>query len=328
MLNNEVYELKAPYQFVKINSFMKKLKGDYVRVQNLYCGICGSDYSHFLGRRKVFPLSLGHEFISIVIDVGKNVTNFEVDDLVVSDFNYRCNNCFYCASKKSHLCVENDKALFSNRAFGKYSDIHASYLFQVKNLRKVFLGTLIEPLSCVIHACNSIGFTTNSNVLILGCGSIGTLVAFYLKAIKKMINVDVIDNNKYKSSNISSLFGCTSIFSYKKKYDIIIEATNTLEGIKTATDIASSGSRIITISHLYGLDLRFFYNVIARKELHVDLPLRNGERKNIIEATNLIKKKWEESYDTLLSIHPLRNINAVFRDRNRNNANKVILSIS
>lgn len=95
-MENNVYYLINKGTFKLQRNDLNSLKPDYVRVQFLYCGICGGDYSCFLGRRTSYPYTLGHEFVASVIDTGKNVNNFYIGDFVVSDFNYRCQKCSYC----------------------------------------------------------------------------------------------------------------------------------------------------------------------------------------------------------------------------------------
>lgn len=65
MLDNIVSYLVAPHKFVNFNTLLPdEIPTDYVRVKFLFCGICGGDYSRYLGYRKEYPLSLGHEFVA------------------------------------------------------------------------------------------------------------------------------------------------------------------------------------------------------------------------------------------------------------------------
>lgn len=92
-----------PHKFVNINTYLPDdIPVDYVRVKYLYCGICGGDYSRYLGYRTEYPLSLGHEFVAQILDYNcVHSVNFNIGDFVVSDFNYRCQKCHYCLSKKA-----------------------------------------------------------------------------------------------------------------------------------------------------------------------------------------------------------------------------------
>ena len=73
MLNNIVSYLVAPHKFNNEACMLPDIvPSDYVRVKYEYCGICGGDYSRFLGYRNDYPISLGHEFVAKVLDINCN----------------------------------------------------------------------------------------------------------------------------------------------------------------------------------------------------------------------------------------------------------------
>ena len=66
-----LYELEAIHQ---------------IRINMKNCGICGSDIHYFLhgengGRKIKEPLMLGHETVGEIIEVGKEVSKFKIDDI-------------------------------------------------------------------------------------------------------------------------------------------------------------------------------------------------------------------------------------------------------
>jgi len=101
---NIVAQFLAPYKISLMESSLPPLLPEYAVIEYLYCGICGGDYSVYLGRRQAYPISLGHEFVGRIISVGKNVTNLKNGQYVISDLNYRCGECKFCKRGQSHLC--------------------------------------------------------------------------------------------------------------------------------------------------------------------------------------------------------------------------------
>lgn len=122
-------------KFEKTEFTLDNLENNYVRVKNIYCGICGGDISAYNGKRKRYPVSLGHEGIGEVIYSKHSA--FKIGDIVITDFNYRCGVCKFCKNE-SHLCDKNDIQLFSNRMFSSHSDIHFSYLEKIIPMQKTF----------------------------------------------------------------------------------------------------------------------------------------------------------------------------------------------
>lgn len=320
------------YYCIKRGSFKESIlelpetpEQDYVLVQYLFCGICGGDYSTYIGRRNTYPTSLGHEFVAKVIQTGENVKNVSPGQYVISDFNYRCGKCIYCNDNKSHLCVENNIQFFSNLAFAEYGMIHQDYLYKINMSSNLARACFIEPLSCVIHAIEMMPAVFHLPILINGVGSIGTMMVFYLNKVLHCPNIYIKDTNVSRLENISK---CFNVKQYEQSVvpNIIYECTNTIEGIKEALKIASSGSSICIMSHLYGENTSFIYEELCQKELTAYFPLRNGERKNIYCAIDYIEKYWCKEMDALYFID--NDINRIFQSKPVTPFNKQILDIS
>src|SRR5919107_2643507 len=59
--------------------------------------ICGSDLHIYNGMfPQPRPMVLGHEFMGIVEEVGKGITNLKRGDRVVVPFPIACGTCFFC----------------------------------------------------------------------------------------------------------------------------------------------------------------------------------------------------------------------------------------
>ena len=58
---------------------------------------CGSDLHIYNGMvPQPRPMALGHEFMGIVVEVGKEVTKLKKGDRVVVPFPIACGTCFFC----------------------------------------------------------------------------------------------------------------------------------------------------------------------------------------------------------------------------------------
>lgn len=301
MIDNSTYFLTAPYTFQKEEFTLQEPEADFVTVKFLYCGVCGSDYSKFIGRRGKYPISLGHEFVAQVVNAN-NAVEIDENDFVVSDLNFRCNNCNFCKEQKSHLCIHNGIGKFSNRAFSDYANIHKNYLYKIPQFSFMPTACLVEPLSCVLHACEKLHISSKFVILINGCGSIGMLFAFYLNKVLHHDNVKIIEPNQQRSANIQKYFG---ISPYKQgdTVDIIIECSNSVEGLEYALQLSECGKTICVMSHLYGLDTSFVYETICKKELCSIYPLRNGESRNIFLAISYLHSFWKAEYNNMLGIY-------------------------
>lgn len=322
-MKNTVTYLIKPKQFIEEEQTLDMLKANDVRVQYLYCGLCGGDYSCFLGRRKEYPYSLGHEFVAQITAIGNLVSGFRVGDLVVSDFNYRCQQCVYCKAGKTHLCVKNNISLFTNRGFAQYGDIHFSYLHKLTHVSPR-IGILIEPLSCVLHAIDMINarFSVYTTILINGCGSIGTLFAFVFHYVYPECQVFVEDINENRKNNVVNAFGAIQADA-PRKYDLIIECTNDQAGMINAFNIASMQQNMCIMTHLYGEDTSFVYELLCKKEILAVFPLRNGSKSNLKRAEMLLAKYWKTAYNKMIAYYSIHEINSILANRQSIEFNKI-----
>lgn len=326
MFDNVVSYLVAPHKFINVKTELpNEIPNDYVRVKYLFCGICGGDYSRYLGYRTEYPLSLGHEFVAQVLDYNSSYSiGLEIGDFVVSDFNYRCRKCYYCRNGKSHLCKQNDIELFSNRAFSMYADIHYSYLVRIdSSINPIYRATAIEPLSCIIHAMKNYITSQINSILIYGTGNIGTLCAFYLHTSLKK-TVYVYDTNKTKCELVANTLGC-NIAKSNIGYDLIVEATNTASGLLECIQHCEYKQQICSFSHLYGQNTDEIYTSLVKKEINIYFPLRNGDKSNLSHAAQIIKTNWTACEDKLLKIYETDNLNTAFEAKQICNHPKQII---
>lgn len=318
-MKNHGYLLTAPYTFELKETILPERTPDRsVMLQIQYCGICGGDHSCYLGRRAEYPKSLGHEFVGKIVAVGAHTNMFSVGDYVISDLNYRCGTCEYCLQGKSHLCTKNNIEQFSNRGFFEYMVIDSSYLHKISFSTSIlYRATLIEPLSCIIHAVNQCGHDETETVMINGCGSIGMLLCFYLTQKFGFKNIVVHDSNYDRSGKLSKLLELEQLSCCPAEtFDTVWECTNSVEGMKSSLKAVKKGGKLFALSHLYGEQTSFIYETLCKKEIHPMFPLRNGSSDTLCTATSLIQNQWKQSWDSLLGIYDFTELPDIFRRKN------------
>lgn len=326
MIKNIVYNHTAPYEIKKVYTNLDEPTNEYVSVEFLYCGICGGDYSYYMGRRTDYPVSLGHELIGKIIMTGDDVRTLENGMYVVTDFNYRCGKCDYCASGRSHLCKKNNLSLFSNRGFAKYANIHYSYLYPVSFLEWLPRACLIEPLSCVLHALQKFEICPETPILLCGGGSIGMLMCFCLTRVMHCHHIYIVEKNIARLNNLITHFPVKKFDVYENAiFDLVIDCTNSIQGVTLALNLVKSGGNICIMSHLYGLNTSFIYESICKKELNASFPLRNGDFSNINTAIELVQKLWTIDDDCMIQVY--NNIEHAFKEKDFSSCNKQVISL-
>src|SRR5665213_4277045 len=106
-----------------------------VLIKVLRTGICGTDvhiYNWDAWAQKTIPVPMvvGHEFVGRIVDVGSNVHDFHVGDIVSGEGHVVCGRCRNCLAGRRHLCKDT-KGVGVNRtgAFAEYLSLPMSHVW-------------------------------------------------------------------------------------------------------------------------------------------------------------------------------------------------------
>ncbi len=167
-----------------IETTVPAITDDEVLVKPSCCGICGTDL-HILRHGFVgtnYPVIPGHEFAGHVVAVGRNVRNVKAGDFVAVDPNVFCGACRWCRAARPNLC-ERLTPIGVGRAgaAAEYVAVPGGNAFKVDEAIGADVAALIEPLACALHAVESSQGVRDSQVLVLGGGTMGLLIAIAAK---------------------------------------------------------------------------------------------------------------------------------------------------
>jgi S-(hydroxymethyl)glutathione dehydrogenase / alcohol dehydrogenase len=182
--------------------------------------ICGSDlhiYNGFFPQLK--DMVMGHEFMGIVEETGRDVTSLRIGDRVVVPFPIACGACFFCqAGLPGHCEISNPKpygpegGLLSEKGGGLfgYTDLYGGYPGgQAQYVRvpyanfgprkvpdgfkdeQVLFLTDIFPTGYT--AIDWAGINGGETVAVFGCGPVGLMAqkVAWLRGAKRVIGIDI-----------------------------------------------------------------------------------------------------------------------------------------
>ena len=152
-----------------------------VQLKISHCGICGTDlhiYHGAMDARVQMPLVMGHEMSATVHKLGDGVVDYSVGNKVVVMPLAPCGDCPACAAGHSHICHNLDfLGIDTPGAFQSYWTVPAYTLHQMPAHLSLRHGALIEPLAVACHDVRLAGVKADDQVVVLGGGPIGMLVA-------------------------------------------------------------------------------------------------------------------------------------------------------
>ena len=171
-----------------------------VKVQKT--AICGTDihiYNWDAWAQKTIPVPMttGHEFAGVIAEMGQNVTDLEVGDVVSAEGHIVCGRCRNCLGGKKHLCP-NTIGIGVNRtgSFAEYVSVPAENVFKPSREIPTDLLACFDPYGNAVHTALSFDML-GEDVLITGAGPIGimgAMVAMHSGAR----NVVITDLNDYR----------------------------------------------------------------------------------------------------------------------------------
>jgi D-arabinitol dehydrogenase (NADP+) len=149
-----------------------------VVVRTVLTGVCGTDvHIHSGGFFSAFPLTPGHEIAGEVLSWGAGVTGLRVGQKVVVDNASACGRCTECGRGDPLYCRD-FRSLGVNAPGGFAEQVltRADKVFDADDLA-VETAVLAEPLACAIHGMDVLGLTPGADVVMIGCGPTGLLLA-------------------------------------------------------------------------------------------------------------------------------------------------------
>jgi threonine 3-dehydrogenase len=178
----------------------KDIKPDEVLIKVLATSICGTDVHIYKwdrwsqGRIKP-PLTVGHEFSGRVIQVGSDVKNIKIGDIVSAETHIVCGTCEFCRRGEFHVC-ENTKIIGvdTDGCFAEYAKMPAHNLIVNETSAQPKYLSIQEPLGNAVHTMLHFDIV-DKVVAVVGCGPIGLMGVNIAKAMKskKIIAIEVND---------------------------------------------------------------------------------------------------------------------------------------
>jgi 2-desacetyl-2-hydroxyethyl bacteriochlorophyllide A dehydrogenase len=156
-----------------------------VQIAVAYTGICGTDLKIAHGAmdyRISSPWPLGHEMSGTIAGVGAGVEGWSVGDKVTVMPLDWCGQCPACLAGHSHVCHNlNFVGIDSPGSLQERWNVRADLLVPVPDDLDLRTAALVEPVAVAVHDVRRAGLKAGSQVVVIGGGPIGVLIALVLQ---------------------------------------------------------------------------------------------------------------------------------------------------
>ena len=219
-----------PHKFEVREVPVPEPKDDQVQIKMMAAGVCGSDIHIFKGENpnSRYPLIPGHENVGIVTKVGKDCSRIQVGDHVVIDYVMRCGECYQCTHGRGTVCEHVlVRGSGTDGGWREFWCVEEPYVYKIDDSIPWADAALTEPLTIGEHSTSRGRVCADDVVLILGTGTIGTIIAqaCKIKGAKTVICCDISDSSLERSKQFGADYTINS-----KTQDIVAEIQKITDG--------------------------------------------------------------------------------------------------
>jgi L-iditol 2-dehydrogenase len=260
-----------------------------VKIKMSSIGVCGSDIHYYaegkIGTQVVqYPFPVGHECSGIIEEIGSEVVNVKVGDLVVVDPSVHCGHCDQCQAGRPHTC-RNNKFLGCP---GQLDGCLAEYIvmpdftcFPVTGKINPVQAALIEPLTIGVYTVKLAQIQNKAaTVGIFGAGPIGLSVLFKLLAdgIDDITMVEPLEYRLKKAQEIGAKYPVNPEYEnvedvvksqHELLLDVAFEASGTQDAVTNAVKILKPGGKLVLVGIPPSAEYTFNMDLMRRKEITV-----------------------------------------------------------
>ena len=143
-------------------------------------GICGTDLHLAEGKRQDAPESLipGHEFMGVVTEVADPADRGLVGRRVVAEPIISCGQCPTCRRGHPHVCERlRVRGVHVDGVFAEYAAVAVDRIHPVADTLTDRAAVVTEPLAVAVHVVRRARPQVGDQVMVVGAGPIGLLVA-------------------------------------------------------------------------------------------------------------------------------------------------------
>ena len=230
---------EVPVPEIGVNDVLIKIKKT---------SICGTDvhiyqWNEWAQKTIPVPMTIGHEFVGTVVDIGSNVQDVQIGETVSGEGHIVCGACRNCLAGRRHLCMKT-KGLGVNRtgAFAEYLSIPAMNVWHCDPSIPEELFSCFDPFGNAAHTALTFD-VLGEDVLITGAGPIGIMAAAIVKHAGARYIV-VTDVNPYRLALAKKMGATLALDVRTERVEDAMRTLGMTEGFDVGLEMSGSASAL------------------------------------------------------------------------------------
>lgn len=233
-----------------------------VQIDVAYCGICGTDLHIYLGHmdaRVGFERTIGHEMSGVIAAVGDGVDGLKPGQHIVVRPLDHCGDCPACNAGHEHICHKlKFIGIDTDGAFQQKWNVPAHTIHVLPDDLDLSHAALIEPLAVAVHDVDRGQVKAGEDVLVIGGGPIGMLVAMAARDAGANVTISEINENRLAfaekigfatlNPKTTDVAKAINEATGNKGADVVFEVSGSQPGVDLMTEAAATRGRIVMVA--------------------------------------------------------------------------------
>ncbi|XP_072757798.1 sorbitol dehydrogenase [Anoplolepis gracilipes] len=249
------FDLSTKSLTLKKRDILPKPAANEVRIKVAYSGICGTDLHIMEGCfpcKENEPLTLGHEFVGTIDELGSEVTTFKVGQRVAVDPNSGCNKCDHCHNANYHFCeiggINNTIGIFRDGGWATHAIVPETQVYLIPDEIEMYHAVLSEPMSCLAHGWDKLNpVNVGNKVLVIGAGIIGLLWSclLHLRGHRKTVTISEPQQKRREfAARLGLDYQVKNPNDLKEEFDIAVDCSGSAPAMEAAISLLGRGGRL------------------------------------------------------------------------------------
>ena len=222
------------------------ISGNDVLIRVLKTGICGTDvhiykWDSWAQKNIKVPTTIGHEFVGEIAELGKNVTELEVGDIVSGEGHLVCGVCRNCKAGRRYRCANTiGVGVHTNGSYAEYIAMPAQNIWRHEKDVNLEVASFFDPFGNAVHSALAFPMV-GEDVLITGAGPIG-IMAIAVARHAGARHIVITDVNEYRL-DLAKKFDVTKAVNVtKEKISDVQQELEMTEGFDVGLEMSGNAS--------------------------------------------------------------------------------------
>lgn len=259
---------KFPEKGLVFEDVPEPVTGDNeVKIKIHKTAICGTDlhiynWDEWSQKTIETPRVIGHEYVGEIVELGRNVHNWQIGDIVSGEGHIVCGKCRNCLAGNGHLCRKTvGVGVNRDGAFAQYLVIPHENVRKCQKDIPEEMYAIFDPFGNAVHTALSFNLT-GEDVLITGAGPIGIMAAAVCKHVgaRRVVITDINDERLELAKKLGihhtvntareDLSNIMEKLSINEGFDVGLEMSGSEIALNTMIDHMIHGGKIALLGLL------------------------------------------------------------------------------